>query len=189
MSVAPRGAVEIVYYVAASLDGRIATADGGVAWLDPYQSAGEDYGYSKFLASAGALLIGRRTYEQVLTFGPWPYADKACWVFTRRAHPSSAPANVTFTKASPRAVVTRMRAQGLRRAWLVGGGKLAGAFHKAGLITEYQITYVPVVLGSGVELLGGSGPERALRFVSQRAYPNGLVQVRCVPERARKAGR
>jgi dihydrofolate reductase len=63
--------VEVVYYVAASLDGFIATPDGGVGWLEPFE--GEDYGYAAFYASGDALLMGRRTFEKTLALGPWPY--------------------------------------------------------------------------------------------------------------------
>lgn len=172
---------EVIYYVAASLDGRIATPDGGVRWLEPFEQSGEDYGYARFVRSIDGLLFGRRTFEQVLTFGPWPYAGKACWVFSGGRRPASVPENVRYTKMSPKAVLTKLGALGLRRLWLVGGGELAAAFHKAGLITEYFITYVPVVLGDGVELLAGGGPERPLRIVGRRAFPSGVVQVRSVP--------
>ena len=49
---------EIIYYVAASLDGNIATADGGVDWLSRYNTEGEDYGYSAFFKSVDALIEG-----------------------------------------------------------------------------------------------------------------------------------
>jgi dihydrofolate reductase len=67
---------EIIYYVAASLDGYIAMPDGGVDWLSPYNTANEDYGYSAFYGSVDALIEGSRTYEQVLGFGEWPHPGK-----------------------------------------------------------------------------------------------------------------
>jgi len=108
--------MEIIYYVAASLDGFIATPDGGIDWLKPFEGTGEDYGYGEFYASIEAVLLGRATYEQCLKFPEWPYAGKPYWVF------SNASGN------TPASVSAEMRARGLRRAWLVGGGKLAAAF-------------------------------------------------------------
>jgi dihydrofolate reductase len=183
------GGCEVIYYVASSLDGRIATPDGGVRWLEPFENAGEEYGYARFYSSVDALLLGRRTYAQVRTFGAWPFADKPCWVFSRRKREVETPESALCTGGSPRDVVAQLRSRGLRRAWLVGGGALAASFRAAGLITEYIITYVPVVLGAGIELFGGAGPEQSLRIVSHRAYPNGVVQVRCVPERAARRRR
>src|ERR1044071_7730004 len=71
--------VEIVYYAAASLDGFIATSDGGIDWLPPIEAEGEDYGYRDFYASVDALLMGSATYEHILRHAAWPYAGKPCW--------------------------------------------------------------------------------------------------------------
>lgn len=75
---------EVVYYVAASVDGYIATADGAVDWLSPFHAAGEDHGYADLLASLGGIVMGRRTYDQVRGFGPWPYTGLDCRVVTSR---------------------------------------------------------------------------------------------------------
>jgi dihydrofolate reductase len=158
--------VEIIYYVAASLDGLIATSDGGIEWLRPYEGSGEDYGYAEFYASVEAVLLGRATYEKCLEFPEWPYPGKPYWVF------SHANGN------TPATVVAEMKARGLRRAWLVGGGKLAGAFRAEGLITEHIVSIVPVVLGAGIPLFEGTGPTQPLRLVSSRAYASGIVQLR-----------
>jgi len=56
--------LNVVYYVASSLDGYIATPDGGVGWLEPFQGGDEDYGFGDFYASMDALLMGSRTYER-----------------------------------------------------------------------------------------------------------------------------
>ena len=71
-----------------------------------------------------------------------------------------------------------MKARGLRRAWLVGGGKLAGAFRAERLITEHIVSIVPVVLGAGIPLFDGPGPMQQLTLLSARAYANGIVQLR-----------
>ena len=68
-------------YIAQSLDGYIADADGGVGWLEA-AGGGEDYGYDAFFRGVGALAMGAATYEQLLSWGVWPYADVPTWVFT-----------------------------------------------------------------------------------------------------------
>ena len=158
--------MEIIYYVAASLDGLIATPDGGIEWLKPYEGTGEDYGYGEFYASIEAVLLGRATYEKCLEFPEWPYTGKPYWVFSR--------ANAN----TPTSVVAEMKARGLRRAWLVGGGKLAAAFRAERLITEYIVSIIPVLLGAGIPLFDGPGPAQPLRLFGSRAYPSGIVQLR-----------
>jgi dihydrofolate reductase len=158
--------MEIVYYVAASLDGFIATPDGGIEWLKPFEGGAEDYGYGEFYASVEAVLLGRRTYEQCLQFPEWPYPGKPYWVFSRS------------NGNTPGGVVAEMRSRGLRRAWLVGGGKLAAAFHAEGLITEYVISVIPILLGAGIPLLDGPTAKRELRLAQTKPYDSGIVQLR-----------
>jgi dihydrofolate reductase len=181
---------EIVYYVAASLDGYIATPDGGIAWLEPFEGTGEDYGYSAFYASVDTLLLGSRTYEQVLTFESWPYPGKPCWVFSRRSLAPARP-EVRVTAQRPREVAAELDALGSHKAWLVGGGLLAGAFEAEGLITEYMVAIIPVLLGAGIPLFCAPAAEleglssalstlpsvQALRLVAHSVYQNGVVQL------------
>jgi len=144
---------EIVYYVAASVDGFIATPDGGVDWLSPFEGGDDDYGYRGFLAGVDAILIGRTTYEQILTFGDWPYGGKNSWVFSHRKLPVVAE-EITVTSEMPTEVASMLDIAGVNGAGLVGGGELAGSFARAGLITRYIISVMPVLLGHGVRLLG-----------------------------------
>ena len=67
--------LELKLYIATSLDGYIATADGSVEWLDAYQSDEEDYGYHRFYDSVDTLLMGGNTNRTILGFGcDWPYS-------------------------------------------------------------------------------------------------------------------
>ena len=170
---------EVVYYVAASLDGCIATPDGGVEWLAPFEGTAEDYGYTKFYASVDAVILGRKTYEKSLSFGEWPYPGKPCWVFSRGGAEVSRP-DVKATARSPAEVVAEIAALGLSRAWLVGGGELAAAFRSQGLITEHIVSVVPVILGAGIPLFASGGAMESLKLSESRSYPSGLVQLRYV---------
>ena len=168
---------EIIYYVASSLDGYIATADGSVDWLSPFHTAGEDHGATELEASVDALLLGNHTYEFALELGQWPSPDKPSWVFTRRdlriLHHS-----ITLTAQSPREVLELLAARGLRRAWLMGGGKLAASFHADQLISRYIISVFPILLGSGILLFAPhSSPPDTLRFVAAKPFKSGIVQV------------
>ena len=61
-------------FIGTSLDGFIARADGALDFLPP--GGGEPHGYDEFMATVDALVIGRKTFETVLTFDTWPYAAK-----------------------------------------------------------------------------------------------------------------
>ena len=142
---------EFIYYVAASLDGYIATPEGDVNWLSPFESSDQDYGYSKFYESVEATVMGSRTYEQILSFGEWPYPEKSCCVFSQR-HLKTKQPEVTLTNKSPKEVVPELEGRNLRRIWLVGGAKLATAFRKEGLITEYSSSKYAVIIRSSANL-------------------------------------
>src|SRR5438067_12659295 len=176
---------EVVYYVASSLDGYIARTDGSVDWLSRFHIAGEDHGAAELEASVDVLLLGSHTYEFALKLGHWPSPDKPAWVFTHRnlrlLHPS-----ITLTSQSPTELIGPLRARAVRRAWLMGGGKLATSFRSAGLISHFIISVFPVILGSGIPLLAPtrSGKD-SLRLVETKPFASGVVQLSY--ERARNA--
>jgi dihydrofolate reductase len=168
---------EIVYSVATSVDGYIATADGSVDWLAPFQNTGDEHGTSGLESSVDALLLGSHTYEFALELGYWPSPDKPSWVFTRRdlrlLHPS-----ITFTSQDPIELVEMLRARGVRRAWLMGGGKLATSFRRAGLISRLILSIFPVVLGSGVPLFAPTQSKAdSLRLLESKPFASGMVQL------------
>jgi dihydrofolate reductase len=172
--------LEVVYYVASSLDGYIAAPDGGLGWLAPFETSGADYGYSAFYDSIDTVLLGSHAYEQALTFGDWPYAGKPAWVFTSRRLNSTRD-DVTVTDLGPDEVLAKIEAQGARRVWLVGGGSLAGSFQAAGHIAEYIVSVIPIILGSGIPVLGACGREQRLHLVQTTEYPDGVLQLRYQP--------
>jgi len=169
--------LEVIYYVASSLDGYIATADGGVDWLSRFHVSDEDHSAGKVHASIDALLLGSHTYEFALKLGQWPSPDKPSWVFTKRdlrvLHPS-----ITLTSHSPSEVLDDLTKRGFRKAWLMGGGKLAASFHASGLISQYIISVFPVLLGLGIPLLAPhSCAQDTLSLVTAKPFKSGIVQL------------
>lgn len=168
----------IVYYVAASLDGFIADSAGGVGWLGDGDPA--DYGYTEFYGGVEAVVMGRRTYDQVLSFGDWPYPGKPAYVFTQ-SPPAAGPPEVRFVGGSA-VDFYRGIAEGHRGTmWLVGGADLADQFRQAGLIDEYQVFVIPIILGQGVPLFGGQGPPTLLELESARPHAGSVVQLQYRP--------
>lgn len=151
------------YYAASSLDGFIADADDSLDWLFAARSQdGGPPGYGEFIASVGAMAMGSTTYQWILAHeapgqdpeaAGWPY-DLPCWVFTHRALPVPAGAQVVLTDEDVATVHQAMAAAaGDRDIWVVGGGELAGQFADAGLLDELLLAIAPVTLGAGAPLL------------------------------------
>lgn len=97
----------IVLYIATSVEGYIATPDGGVDWLAAIYTGAEDYGYDRFCAGIDALVMGRKTDEQILTFGDWPYPGKPAYVRSQRQHEPKTP-EVTMTASDPVELVSEV---------------------------------------------------------------------------------
>jgi dihydrofolate reductase len=167
------------YFVAASLDGFIATEDDDLHWLTDLDAGergpDETNPYEVFIADVGALAMGATTYEWVLAHetGPWPYTQPT-WVFTSRRLPlaeGGGPVHLTDAPV-PAAHQTMTAAAGGRNIWLVGGGELVGQFLDHDLLDELWLSVTPVVLGAGKPLL----PRRRttpMRLVSTTASTNG----------------
>lgn len=177
----------IVFYVAASLDGYIATPEGGVEWLAPFESAEAESSYPEFYASVDGLVMGSRTYEQVLSFGEWPYGEKPCWVFSQRDLLVTQP-TIKVTRQSPEEIAVELQQHQLQRVWLVGGAALTSAFRAKGLITEYIITIVPVILGGGIPLFIAPSVQENLQLISTKRYSNGLVELQYLRDGSPQVG-
>jgi dihydrofolate reductase len=162
-------------FIATSLDGYIARRDGGIDWLSLVETPGEDYGYAKFFAEVDALILGRGTYDKVLTFPAWPYGDKRCVVLTHGSYESRH--GERFHAGDPAPLLAELRAGGVRRVY-VDGGAVIRQFLRDGLIDDLTISIIPIVLGDGIPLFDASLPTRRLRLAGSQTFPSGLVQLR-----------
>jgi dihydrofolate reductase len=161
-------------FIGASVDGFIARPGGELDWLPP--GGGEEHGYEAFMESVDALVIGRKTYETVLSFDAWPYGKKPVFVLsTRSLAPAPAGAVVEHLSGSPDEIASQLEARGISQAY-VDGGITIQRFLRAGLIQRIIITRVPVLIGEGISLFGVTGRDIPLKHIATRHYPSGLVQ-------------
>lgn len=161
-------------FIGASVDGFIARKNGDLDWLP--EGGGEAHGYEEFMASVDAIVIGRKTYETVLTFEAWPYGDKRVVVLS--SHPldlSAARGVVEQMAGSPAEIVSQLTASGAQHLY-VDGGITIQRFLRAGLIQRLIITRVPVLIGDGIPLFGALLRDVPLRHIATRSYPSGLIQ-------------
>ena len=169
----------VTLYIASSLDGFIASEDGGVEWLDEHTDDAEDGpdgSYEEFFADVDCLVMGSRTYEQVLSFGEWPYEEKPTYVVTSRDLPLATD-RVELVDGGLGDLTDDLEER-YELIWLVGGATLARAFLRRGLIDVIHLTVIPVLLGSGIPLFGDSGDERGLTLLDCTSSANGLVELR-----------
>ncbi|UOR04762.1 dihydrofolate reductase family protein [Hymenobacter aerilatus] len=164
---------KVIFYIATSLDGYIASSDGSVEWL-PAPPPGEDYGYASFLSTVDTTLMGRTTYEQVLTFGEWPYATLSNYVFTHTP-PEAKPASVQFVSDDVVGFVTQLRQASGQTIWLIGGSTLAAPLLAANLVDELMLFVVPRLLGSGISLWHGQDAAGPLTLLRTQTWPDGMA--------------
>jgi dihydrofolate reductase len=167
--------VSISVFIATSLDGFIARPNGDLDWLPA--DGGEPHGYNEFIATVDAIVLGRKSFEKVLTFHPWPYGDKRVVVLSSRPVDVSAAVGgvVEQMAGTPAEIVSQLAASGARHLYIDGGITIQ-RFLRAGLIQRLVITRVPVLIGDGVPLFGGLPRDMRLRHIATRHYPSGLVQ-------------
>lgn len=165
-------------FIATSLDGFIAREDGGIDWLPMGADGPEDYGYTRFMKSVDAIVMGRNTFELVLGFpGPWPYGTTPMFVLTTRPldRAPNVPDTVEVMRGEPREIVDRLSARGIGSLY-VDGGDTIRRFLAAGLISRMIITRIPVLLGQGRPLFGPIPHDIRLEHVRTASWPSGLVQ-------------
>lgn len=168
-------------FVAASLDGFIARSDGDLDWLDEANALvplEEDCGFANFLGSVDAIVMGRSTFEKVLTFGYWPYGDRPVFVLTRNGVDPDAdiPSTVRFAEMNPRDLIDYLAGNGHRHVY-VDGGKTIGSFLATGAIDRLTVTLIPILLGSGLPLFGPLPADVRLKLEDSRVFDFGFVQL------------
>ena len=166
--------------MAISLDGFIATADGSVDWLSQIEISPEEMGYDDFFATVDALVMGRKTFEQVLSFGEWPYGSKPCWVMTHRladlpVDPEQAA--IIATDKRPTQIVEEAQSRDMKHLWLVGGGQIASAFQDSHLISHYDICVLPILMGQGISLFANAVDLKQLTLTGNYPCESGAVRL------------
>jgi len=165
----------LTLYIAASLDGYIARPDGDISWLSLVDSPPEDYGYAKFIETVDTIVIGRKTYDKVLSFGvPWPHAGRKCYVLSQTRTGSDE--NVEFFGGDIGDLIAQIRRKPGLCIYCDGGGEVVHELARRDLIDRYVISFIPILLGEGIPLFKSGRSEHALRLVRSQAYPSGLVQ-------------
>ena len=165
-------------FIATSLDGYIADADGGVGFLDTFpMPEGDDMGYYAFMDQVDALLMGRKSFETVLSFGvEWPYTKPVfVWSQTLDKIPAELAGKAALVQGTLEEVEALIQAKGYQHFYL-DGGQVIQSFLRADKVGTLTITTIPVLLGDGIRLFGALTNPINFRCVRSKTYANGLVQ-------------
>ena len=164
-------------YVAVSLDSYVARSNGAVDWLDDYDP--QEFNFEKFLDEVGTLIIGRRTFDQVMSYGEWPYGDRRTVVLTSHPLGDDAPENTVAFGGSLMELTDALRNERLDNGdvWIVGGASVINQFLYANMIDKLDMFVIPVVLGQGISLFDEETSHLQPSPVATHIYPSGVVRL------------
>ena len=161
-------------YIAASLDARIADANGSVDWLAPFSEAGSDFGFGAFYETVDALIMGRASYEFVAGQPEWPYPGRQSYVVTTRK-PNAARGDVEAVAADFAALRERLTGQH-ECVWIMGGGQTLRGAMDVGMLDKLKLFVMPVVLGGG-PLVFADGPPKNANLTDHKIWPGGVAEL------------
>ena len=171
-------------YVGTSLDGFIARKDGDIDWLVKYQNKEVHDSYYEFISRIDAMVIGRGTFEKVITFPEWPYEKKVFVLSTSlKQIPGTLNEKATLIAMKPAVLLNYLSDKGFSNIY-VDGGKVIQSFLKEDLIDELIISKVPVLIGNGIPLFDYLNTDLQFKHIHTQVSSNGLV--RSYYERKRK---
>lgn len=172
-------------FIAASVDGFIALPDGDLCWLtDPPPEprhvpgwAGDHapQDYEEFTAGVSHLVMGRGTYEKVLTFGFWPYERFRVLVLSTTL-PDAADARITVVRSVTEA--RQLLDLDVATGVYVDGGRVLSDFLRHDLIDELTVTRAPILLGRGMPLFHELPQEIRLLHLGTATSDTGMTSTR-----------
>ena len=167
---------KVILYIAASLDGYIEAPGDDLSFLSLVEQEGEDYGYGAFIKDVDTVIVGRRTYEKVLSIVDYfPHADKEAYIITRTPRPPQG--NVTFYTGSPEELVQELKSREGKNIFVDGGAEVVHLLLQKGLSVAVSLAVVPFVRGRGPGFFRAGRPQQRLRLVGSKQFEKGLVQL------------
>ncbi len=175
-------------FIATSLDGYIATEDGGVDWLDTAGCLDADMGdradggFNEFMETVDCVIMGRGTLEVLsgfdLTPEQWPYPNARVIGLsnTLKEPPENLSDLVEISSGPIQELVETLKQEGYKHAY-VDGGKTIRSFLGLRLISDMTLTLAPVILGGGIPLFGKTPKNVRLETKKAEVFPNGFVQL------------
>lgn len=167
---------KLVLYIAMSLDGFIAGENDDISWLSIVEQEGEDYGYFEFIKTVDTVIMGRKTYDKVLSFGiEFPHKDRKCYVLSKSK--SGSDDNVEYWNDNVNNLLSHIRQNEGLNIFCDGGSEVVFELMKHHLIDEYVVSIIPIMLGKGIPLFKAGRETEHLTLTKCLSFPKGLVQL------------
>ncbi|WP_299085631.1 dihydrofolate reductase family protein [uncultured Ruegeria sp.] len=166
--------------MAITLDGYVARKNHSLDWLMKQDTADEDHGFAEFLDNIDVIVMGRGSFRTVFGFDVWPYEKPVVVLshsLTSEDIPPELAGRVEVVGLSPQDLMAEMGRRGWHRIY-VDGGAIVQSFLKLGLINDFKLAIVPILLGDGIRLFGDLTSDVDLELTHTKAFPSGLVELR-----------
>jgi len=159
-----------------SLDGYIADKNNNIDFLSIVAEKGQDYGYNDFVKEVDAIIIGRKTYDKVISMGyKYPHTNKDVYIITRSKRPDIG--TFKFFTGDISTLLTELKSKEGKNIYCDGGAEIVNELLKNNLIDEYVISVIPILLGGGIKLFKEGREEQKLELISTKQFDKGLVQL------------
>jgi dihydrofolate reductase len=156
-----------------------------LAWGDELEQ------YARDLGNEGDMLVfGRKTYEGMASY--WPTATETPEIGAYMNGIAKIVASRTMDRADwnnsrvvrdPVDELRKLKAQPGKTIFIFGSAELADSLSKAGLVDEYRICLVPVILGGGNPHFKPAGDQVPLKLLEAKPLKTGGVILRYEPVR------
>lgn len=169
---------KLVLYISMSLDGFIATNDDDLSWLSILEAKDEDYGYKDFMETVDTYIVGRKTYETILSLTGGVFSQSEildCYVITRQERKDEN--GVTFFNRDLGNLIHDLKQRPGKNIYCDGGAQIVNLLMKSDLIDEYIISIIPIMLGDGKRLFIGETPQINIEALPGKHYESGLIQL------------
>ncbi|MFA6801491.1 MAG: dihydrofolate reductase family protein [Acholeplasmataceae bacterium] len=167
---------KIKLYIAMTIDGYIASLDGHIDFLNDYGKDGLDYGYAKFLETIGTVILGRKTYDQVIGFSSnYPYEKQTSYVLTTSKN--NPKINHIIFKNNIDDIISDIKDKQGKDIFLVGGAKTIKIMMDKNLIDEIHLSIIPKTLGEGIPCFLKHQNLSTYQVLDTNTYKDGIVQI------------
>ncbi|MEA3372250.1 MAG: dihydrofolate reductase family protein [Campylobacterota bacterium] len=182
-------------FIAPSVDGYIATEDGGVHWLETAGKSVSDIdekselmqhfnnSMPNYMQNIDCMIIGRKLMEVLSSFNltpeQWPYGNTKIIALssTIKEAPENLQEHVEIYSGSIPLLISKLENEGYKHAY-VDGGTTITSFFNLELINEMTLTLAPVLLGSGIPLFGKLSKQIKLEDAKATTFPNNFVELK-----------
>jgi dihydrofolate reductase len=170
---------KVQLFIATTIDGFIARENGSLDWLFNLPNPNQiDHGYGDFISGIDTVVLGRKTYEDILGFGiEWPYGNCTSYIVTNNSNYSVSTDNTLVLNELNKSAIELLRSKSSANIWVVGGGEIISRFLNCAEIDEMILSIIPIILGKGISLFPGEPKETEFELIRSEAFETGVVNL------------